>query len=275
MSEINFNEDNFEDLFAPANFKACLRCMSHFHGYSRQNILLIYRQMPHATKLAEFGDWKQQGRKIIRNSKTITLEGKKLLDISQTVGEPMPRLAGNVLSGSSLCAAFFEAVKSLCSAGNAETEAHSLPEIIQRIAHENIFIAKSVAFVVLTRFGIDSADAPQAAAHDAGNFAETLDAIRAKAHEIIVALEERLTEICNERGINPMTTPKTIETIETTPEITLEKPSETTSSQFETKLKSSSSRAKQLFHFGGVLFISFLQAFINSRCCFRDSSRLF
>ena len=46
------------ELNDPAEYRGYLQTMSRFSGYSRRNIFLIYKQMPHASKLADFKNWK-------------------------------------------------------------------------------------------------------------------------------------------------------------------------------------------------------------------------
>lgn len=62
------------ELFDPATYRGYLQVMSRFSSYSWRNIFLIYRQMPHASKLADFNTWKEQyGRTIVRGSKGIRI----------------------------------------------------------------------------------------------------------------------------------------------------------------------------------------------------------
>ena len=57
-----------------AVYRGYLQTMSRFSSYSRRNIFLIYKQMPHASKLADFDTWKSQyGRTIIRGSTSIKI----------------------------------------------------------------------------------------------------------------------------------------------------------------------------------------------------------
>ena len=66
--------DVVTELYAPVKYRDYLRVMSRFSSYSRRNIFLIYKQMPHATKLADFKSWKEQyGRTVIRGSKSIKI----------------------------------------------------------------------------------------------------------------------------------------------------------------------------------------------------------
>ncbi|HII15950.1 MAG TPA: ImmA/IrrE family metallo-endopeptidase [Nanoarchaeota archaeon] len=92
-------------------FKNYFDIMSRFWDYSPYNQLLIYLQMPDATRVAGFHKWKQMGRNIIRGSKAIRIlapaKSKKIkddkeeetityfhpvsvFDISQTEGKDLP-----------------------------------------------------------------------------------------------------------------------------------------------------------------------------------------
>ena len=66
--------DILTELFDPAEYKGYLQAISRFSSYSWRNIYLIYKQMPHASMLADFNTWKQQhGRNIILGSKGIKI----------------------------------------------------------------------------------------------------------------------------------------------------------------------------------------------------------
>jgi len=91
-------------------FKNYLDIMSRFWDYSPYNQLLIYLQMPNASRVAGFHKWRQLGRNIIKGSKAIRIlapaKSKKIkedeeetityfrkvsvFDISQTEGKPLP-----------------------------------------------------------------------------------------------------------------------------------------------------------------------------------------
>jgi len=91
-------------------FKNYLNTMSMFWDYSPYNQLLIYLQMPNASRVAGFYKWNQFGRNIIKGSKAIRIlapaKSKKIkdddeetityfrsvsvFDISQTEGKPLP-----------------------------------------------------------------------------------------------------------------------------------------------------------------------------------------
>ena len=92
-------------------FKEYLNIMSRFWDYSPYNQLLIYLQLPDASRVAGFHKWKQLGRNVMKGSKAIRIlapaKSKKIkedkeeetiiyfrpvsvFDISQTEGKPLP-----------------------------------------------------------------------------------------------------------------------------------------------------------------------------------------
>ncbi|RME54300.1 ImmA/IrrE family metallo-endopeptidase [Candidatus Woesearchaeota archaeon] len=87
-------------------FKDYLNVMSRFWNYSHYNQLLIYFQYPKATKVAGYTTWKRLNRKIKKGEKAIKIlapiiieddeiiyfKPVSVFDISQTKGEPLPRL---------------------------------------------------------------------------------------------------------------------------------------------------------------------------------------
>lgn len=84
------------------NFKTYLDIQGRFNKYSVGNALLITSQMPNATQLKEFEDWKEAGALIKKNATSITIlepgetykradgskgmtyNPKKMFDVSQT-----------------------------------------------------------------------------------------------------------------------------------------------------------------------------------------------
>ncbi|MDR0271687.1 MAG: ssDNA-binding domain-containing protein, partial [Clostridiales bacterium] len=207
MNITNIPDERLEELFAPLSYKGFLQSMSYFHGYSWRNIFLIYKQMPHATKLAEYDGWKQFGRKVKRGSKTIKIlapipqeartkliekidtetgkaildengkrvmeeqiipvppkfEEKRVLDISQTYGEPVFRFAGDVLANDFLRDASIDALKKVLG-GEFETPRNVL-SIIRELSQTmetsaltddwKTLITESVSFVIGKRFGAE------------------------------------------------------------------------------------------------------------------------
>ena len=91
----------------PDKFKAFLDTQARMDRYSAVNALLIYKQLPTATQLKDFGDWTQENVKINKGSKSISIlepveytkkDGtpgisynvKKVFDVSQTNGKRTP-----------------------------------------------------------------------------------------------------------------------------------------------------------------------------------------
>lgn len=50
-----------------------LKLLGTFHRYSLNNVLLIWSQNPHATRVAGFGTWKKLGRQVRKGSKGIRI----------------------------------------------------------------------------------------------------------------------------------------------------------------------------------------------------------
>ena len=58
-------ENGVKDLFESDKYAAYLKTMSRFHRYSTRNTLLIHLQMPDATRVAGYTDWKNKfGRQV-------------------------------------------------------------------------------------------------------------------------------------------------------------------------------------------------------------------
>ncbi|MDO5650167.1 MAG: ArdC-like ssDNA-binding domain-containing protein, partial [Gallicola sp.] len=115
------------NLYQEDNFKKYLKALSYFHQYSMSNSILISMQNPNATAVAGYTTWQklkrqvnkgQQGIKIyapvFKKIKTIeVVDGQEVekekqfvsfrvvsvFDISQTSGEPLPKLEVSKLAG--------------------------------------------------------------------------------------------------------------------------------------------------------------------------------
>jgi len=98
------------------DFKRYLQIQARFHSYSANNVILIYSQMPHATRVAGFGTWLKLGRFVRKGEKGIAIFAPRryaikdevtgevagmsirgfqiehVFDISQTEGEELPDL---------------------------------------------------------------------------------------------------------------------------------------------------------------------------------------
>lgn len=66
-------EDGIKQFQNSDFFKNYLEVMSKFHKYSFSNSLLIAMQKPHATLVAGFNTWKNQGRTVNKGEKAITI----------------------------------------------------------------------------------------------------------------------------------------------------------------------------------------------------------
>jgi hypothetical protein len=67
--------DMLAELVDPAGYRGYLQTMSHFSSYSWRNVFLIFKQVPNASKLADYDTWKNQyGRTIIRDSTAIRIK---------------------------------------------------------------------------------------------------------------------------------------------------------------------------------------------------------
>lgn len=120
----NMIEECVERVKNSDQFKRYLKVMNMFHDYSYRNLLLIYSQCPYASYIAGFKEWKTLfqrhmkreaiGIRIIvpykvkvnkeddcdnhNQKEKYILRYKAVLvfDISQTKGEPLPRLVSEI-----------------------------------------------------------------------------------------------------------------------------------------------------------------------------------
>lgn len=98
------------EIFEGDKFQEYLQVMAKFHDFSAYNWQLIHEQCPHATKLAGYVQWKtdfnrhvKKGEKAIRIlapgfRKNGSIWGYRevcIYDVSQTEGEPLPKLEIN------------------------------------------------------------------------------------------------------------------------------------------------------------------------------------
>ena len=242
MSNITYShDDDLEELLDSGRYRKYLQAISYFHDYSCRNILLISRQMPHATKIASYDVWKKQyNRTIIRDSKSIkilspVLEKPKfkeisVFDVSQTSGSPIPKLVDNFMDDEALYGAFFDSLKAVAPTPvedinqNNEDKAKVLSSlIIEMVNTKNLcgsgqnltfpqlgerLAQDSIAYVICQRFGIDTANSFDYIADEAGRilpyFGELLDIIRTEASNLINALEDNFKLVCEKQGINPV-----------------------------------------------------------------------
>ena len=59
-------ETGMKDLFQSDKYKDFLKTMSHFHHYSRRNIMLINMQHPGATRAASYNLWKERFNRQVK-----------------------------------------------------------------------------------------------------------------------------------------------------------------------------------------------------------------
>jgi len=112
-------DDGLKELLESNRYKEYLQAMSHFHNYSRRNILLILRQMPHATACATISIWnKAMNRYVKKGTKGIALldnvdgnsiekseydeKRKELLDELETASQEQSELLSAVKNDSQL-----------------------------------------------------------------------------------------------------------------------------------------------------------------------------
>ncbi len=116
-----------EALASGEDWRAMLATAARFHTYSPNNVLLILRQFPRATRVAGYRAWQGFGRQVRKGERGIAVlapctykakpdaddqregdEGRRVLrgfrvvhvfDVSQTDGEPLPVLAAPLLEG--------------------------------------------------------------------------------------------------------------------------------------------------------------------------------
>lgn len=91
------------EVFESGRWERYLEVMSRFHQYSANNSLLIAMQMPNATAVASYTDWKRKFEDEDGDEAAVErLAGFRLassFDVSQTDGEPLPQIA-ELLDGS-------------------------------------------------------------------------------------------------------------------------------------------------------------------------------
>lgn len=126
-------EAGIMELYASGRYEEYLRMMSKFHQYSIGNVMLIYLQCPHATRVAGYRQWKETfGRQVKREEKGIKIlspcpykrileqaqadqgDGQQaetvtvkylhfkvatVFDVSQTEGRELPTLGVDELTG--------------------------------------------------------------------------------------------------------------------------------------------------------------------------------
>jgi len=117
-------EKGVKDIFESGQYKSYLDTLSKFHNYSSNNCILIAMQKPSATHVAGFNTWRdhfkrhvkkgEKGIKIlapapyktmkeVNNQQVeVTMPAYKVVsvfDVSQTYGEPLPKIGKDELTG--------------------------------------------------------------------------------------------------------------------------------------------------------------------------------
>ncbi len=100
-------EAGIKDLLQSDKYKEYLKTMSHFHHYSRRNVMLINMQHPGATRVASFNLWKEQfnrqvkkgehGIRIFAPVKDGTPEKKLMEKLDPETGAPLLDANGKVI----------------------------------------------------------------------------------------------------------------------------------------------------------------------------------
>ncbi|MCL1842427.1 MAG: DUF3849 domain-containing protein, partial [Defluviitaleaceae bacterium] len=127
------------------------------------------------------------------------------MDISQTDGAPVLRLAGDVISDEALHGVFIDVLKEMSSPTD-------MPGAIKEIAQNSLdgdnsekagFVCESITYVLYRRFVLDV----DVDFIGYGSFldADTLESIVKLSDDLITAIEGRFSVICKERGLDPMT----------------------------------------------------------------------
>ena len=153
----------------------------------------------------------------------VRFKQSSVFDISQTEGNPVLRLAGDVMSNEILRGAFMDVLRAMSPSGEVRQI------VLDRLGSVDKFIAESVTFVVCCRFGVEIDMDFAEPVPDA----ELLEAIVKHSHDLITDIEGWFTAICKERGLDPMTLTKVAKVeppIEPPAEITAEIKNATTES---------------------------------------------
>jgi antirestriction protein ArdC len=236
-----------------AALRIYLGAMSRFHRYSWGNVLLICSQRPEATHVAGFHAWLKMGRRVRKGEKGLVIlapmVGRKkaddtltedeqtrlfgfraahVFDVSQTDGEPLPKLATvkgdpkdyaarleQFVTGRSIVLEYDSTITPALglSQGGKITLMPGLPPaelfavLVHEVAHELLHRgdrraettrtvreteAEAVAFVVCEAIGLDtntaSADYIRLYSGDKATLAESLQFIQSTAGAILTAI---------------------------------------------------------------------------------------
>ena len=112
-------EKGITELATSGNWQEYLTAQSRFHQYSFRNIVMIYEQMPEASRVAGYRVWQKMGRQVRKGEQGITIfapitrkiedqdsgDSKRIIsgfktatvfDISQTDGEEIPDICSPI-----------------------------------------------------------------------------------------------------------------------------------------------------------------------------------
>lgn len=256
------------EVFESGRWQRYLEVMSRFHRYSANNSLLIAMQMPEATAVASYTDWKRKfSRQVRKGERGIRilapvryrrkvedddsneavverLAGFRLastFDVSQTEGEPLPQVV-ELLDGSAeryeqvmgaiekaapvplgfeempaSVNGFFSRAERRIAIRPGMSQAQTVKTAIHELAHSRMHDfdgaippedlsdrgtrevqAESVAFVVASRYGLDTGGysfgyiASWASGRELDELKASMDAIRETAHGIIEDIDAAL-----------------------------------------------------------------------------------
>jgi hypothetical protein len=144
-------------------------------------------------------------------------------DISQTKGEPVPVLAGDVISDESLLGVFTDTLKAMTF-----SDEHNIYSMVRHIALERLkkndsdkngLYIDSIIFVVCWRFGLETDI--DFIGLDRLLDTEALETIINHSDGLITSIEDKFTAVCKERGLDPMTL---YDSAESSDELTKEPP---------------------------------------------------
>ena len=221
--------DGIQDFYQSDHWQNFLSVMGRFHHYTLTNCMMIYKQMPEATRVAGYNDWKknfnrqvrkgekgiqiaapftgtrdvetnerdENGNRIIRKENYIYFRPVYVFDISQTDGEPLPKLVSNLTGDVQEFQVMFRAlermtpyaviyddlpgdkngecdfVNRIISIQEGMSELQTIKTLIHEVVHSRLhnpdmytdrdlrkieIEAESAAFIICDYFGLDTSD---------------------------------------------------------------------------------------------------------------------
>lgn len=216
-------DDGIKTFYKSDTFKDYLNVLGKFHQYSSRNVMLIMKQKPHASMVAGFKSWQKNfNRNVQKGEKGISIiagrpfekkiEDKKtgeiqkvsgvsffptsVFDVTQTKGDPMPKLATELQSDNKNFEQIVDALKQTTTAKvvfkdelishpnanglykefsneihvkNTLSQDQQIKTLVHEIAHSHLhkfddgissatkeIQAESVAYCICNKLGIDS-----------------------------------------------------------------------------------------------------------------------